>query len=474
MSNKDKVIFPILLVDDEEEILFSAGIMFRMEGFSNIMTANDSRTVMSILEKQAVSLILLDLNMPFLSGYELLKEIVVSHPHIPVIIMTAANELELAVECIKSGAFDYFVKPAEKNRLLGCVRRALELHSLHNEVSLLSRQLLSDRPEHEAAFAPIITRSPKMRRIFSYLTAVAGTDQPVLVTGETGVGKELVARSLHDASGRKGPFIPVNIAGLEDQMFTDTLFGHCKGAFTGADVTREGLIAKASGGTLFLDEIGDLSPSSQIKLLRLLQEQEYYPLGSDIPKKSDARILVATNKDLVHMTEESTFRKDLYYRLKSHHVTIPPLRERLEDIPVLLDYFLDEASKTMNKTRPTYPVQLLDYLAAYAFPGNIRELKAVILNAVACHQKGVLSLSCFRDIIVNSETFLKPDPLSFIQDRRFGASIGRYMPTLKDTEEALVSHAMNLANNNQGIAASYLGITRQALNKRLTRKTQVT
>jgi DNA-binding NtrC family response regulator len=472
MSNKYKVIFPILLVDDEEEILFSAGIMFRMEGFSNILTEHDSRNVMGILEKQEVSLIILDLNMPFLSGYELLKAIAISHPHIPVIIMTAANELELAVECMKSGAFDYFVKPAEKNRLLGCVRRALELHSLQNEVSLLSRQLLSDRLEHESAFATIITRSPKMRRIFSYLTAVAGTDQPVLVTGETGVGKDLIARAIHDASSRKGSFVAINIAGLDDQMFADTLFGHCKGAFTGAGQTREGLITKASGGTLFMDEIGDLSPSSQIKLLRLIQEQEYYPLGSDIPKKSDARIIVATNGDLCQMVEQNNFRKDLYYRLKGHHVTIPPLRERPEDIPLLLSYFLDEAAETLHKPRPTYPAQLSDYLTSYEFPGNIREFKAMILNAVACHQKGMLSLSGFRDTIVKRETFTKTDPIGFIQDLNRGDATDRSMPTLKDAEDALVSHAMALANNNQGIAASYLGITRQALNKRLTRKVQ--
>lgn len=470
MTNTAKITFPILLVDDEEEILFSNSVLLQTEGFSNILTENDSRNVIGIIERQEVSLIILDLNMPFLSGYELLKEIVVNNPDIPVIIMTAANELELAVECMKSGAFDYFVKPVEKNRILASVRRALELKGLRNEVSLLTDQLLADRLEYETAFAPIITRSPKMLGIFRYLSAVAVTDQPVAITGETGVGKELVARSLHDASGRKGLFVSVNVAGLEDQMFSDTLFGHCKGAFTGADHNREGLIAKASGGTLFLDEIGDLSLSSQIKLLRLLQELEYYPLGSDIPKKSDARILVATNRDLLQMTEDNSFRKDLYYRLKSHHVVIPPLRERIEDIPLLLNYFLDEAAETMNKIRPTYPAQLLDYLTTYDFPGNVRELKAIILNAVACHQKGMLSLSSFKESIAKKETVSLVDPLTFIQGTKCGVSVIRDMPTLKEAEEALVTHALSLANNNQGIAASYLGITRQALNKRLIRK----
>lgn len=469
MPDTDKVAFPVLLVDDEEEILFSTSVMFQSEGFSNILTENDSRNVMGILETQEISLIILDLNMPYLSGYELLKKISVSNPNIPVIVMTAANELEMAVECMKSGAFDYFVKPAEKNRLLGSTFRALELHSLRNEVSLLTKQLLSDRV-YDSAFDPIVTRSPKMRSIFSYLTAVARTDQPILITGETGVGKELVARSLHDASGRKGLFVAINAAGLDDQMFSDTLFGHCKGAFTGADRIREGLVVKASGGTLFLDEVGDLSNSSQVKLLRLLQEREYYPVGSDLPQKSDVRILVATNRNLSEMVRENSFRNDLYYRLNGHHVTIPPLRERVEDIPLLLNYFIDEAAETLNKNRPAYPVQLPDYLVTYDFPGNIRELKAMILDAVACHQKGMLSLSSFRNIITHRDTLTKTDPLTFVRDIRSGAHTDKCMPTLKEAEEALITHALALANNNQGIAAAHLGITRQALNKRLSRK----
>ncbi|RII25442.1 MAG: two-component system response regulator [Geobacter sp.] len=470
MSTANSAMYPILLVDDEEEILFSMSIMFRTEGVGNVLTENNSRNVMALLEKHDIALIILDLSMPVLSGYELLKEIASNYPHIPVIIMTAANELEMAVDCMKAGAFDYFVKPAEKDRLLASTRRALEMHALRNQVTLLTEQLLSDRLEPDRAFAPIVTRSPKMRGIFRYLTAVAGTGQPVLICGETGVGKELVARSIHDSSSRQGPFVAVNIAGLDDQMFADTLFGHCKGAFTGADQTREGLIAKASGGTLFLDEIGDLPQLAQIKLLRLLQEQEYYPLGTDIPKKCDARIILATNKDLATMMSEGVFRKDLYYRISAHQVRIPPLRERLEDIPLLLDYFLDEAAETLNKARPTHSAELCSYLSAYDFPGNIRELRAMILDAVACHAKGMLSLASFRKLVGHRGVSSQADPLVFLRDIRSGNAGTCCMPTLKDTEDALVAHALSLAGGNQGIAASYLGITRQALNKRLSRK----
>lgn len=462
--------FPILLVDDEQEILFSTMFMFQAEGFPDIRTESDSRNVMELLNLHDISLIILDLNMPHISGYDLLKKIAGEFPEIPVIVLTAANEVEMAVECMRAGAFDYFVKPAEKGRLVASARKAFEMHCLRKEVSLLKSQILSDSPPANDPFAGIITRSSKMQSIFRYLTAVAGTDQPVLVSGETGVGKELVAGSIHGASGRSGPFVAVNVAGLDDQMFSDTLFGHVKGAFTGADNIREGLVAKASGGTLFLDEIGDLLPQSQIKLLRLLQEHEYFPLGSDLPKRCEARVIVATNRNLQEMIEENTFRKDLFYRLSAHQVAIPPLRERYEDIPLLLDLFLDEAAAALNKRRPTIPQELYDYLASYDFPGNVRELKALLFDAVARHDRGVLSLACFRERIGSTRPPVRHDPLQFFGVSGAQPPDSRCMPTLKDAEEALIAHALRLAKGNQGIAATYLGITRQALNKRLTRK----
>ncbi|MBJ6723269.1 sigma 54-interacting transcriptional regulator [Geomesophilobacter sediminis] len=319
------------------------------------------------------------------------------------------------------------------------------------------------------AFSPILTQSPKLRGIFEYLTAVAGTGQPVLVTGETGVGKELVARSLHDASGRCGPFVAVNVAGLDDHMFSDALFGHGKGAFTGADQSRDGLVARAAEGTLFLDEIGDLSLQSQIKLLRLLQEGEYYPLGTDRPRKSSARVVVATNCDLSHKMGAGLFRKDLYYRLNAHHASIPPLRERLEDLPLLVDFFLDQAAQILERPRPAHPPELIDYLKSYDFPGNVRQLKAMLFDAVARHRRGVLSLSSFRQMIGARRGSAVKEPLEYLRrlgDEKFGAR----MPTLKEAEEALIAHALEAAGGNQGIAASYLGITRQALNKRLARR----
>lgn len=474
MKNKTEIPFAILLVDDEEEILFSTGITLRSAGFSNVSTVNDSRKVMQFLNKQEVAVIVLDLNMPFISGYELLKEIAGSFPQIPVIVMTAANEIEMAVACMKAGAFDYYVKPVEKDRLVSSVRKAAEMHSLRSEVSSLKQHLLTDRLEHEDAFASIITRSNKMRGIFHYLEAVAGTGQPVLICGETGVGKELVARAVHELSDRKGAFIAVNVAGLDDLMFSDTLFGHKKGAYTGADQKRDGLLLQAGDGTLFLDEIGDINEASQIKLLRLLQEQEYYRLGSDLPMKSGARLVFATNCDLQQMITEHSFRKDLYYRLRAHQVQIPPLRERPEDIPLLLDHFLETAAIALNKKKPTPPPELAHYLAAYDFPGNIREFQSMVFDAVTRHQKGMLSMDCFMPMIAMKQSIGNKHPssgaavLSSPVDV-FHVKQGNF-PTLKDAEVFLIDQALQLANGNQGIAASYLGITRQALNKRLSRK----
>jgi DNA-binding NtrC family response regulator len=236
--------------------------------------------------------------MPYVAGIEILSRIRLDFPEIPVVIMTSANYIETAVDCMKIGAFDYLVKPVEMNRFLSCLKRALEFRSLRDEISSVRNLIFSDELKHVDAFSLVVTRNKKMLKIFQYVEAIAPSNQPVLITGETGVGKELIAEVIHKLSQRKGRFIAVNIAGLDDTMFSDTLFGHKKGAFTGAMGNREGLIAQASGGTLFLGEIGDLSGSSQVKLLRLLQEHIYYSLGSDVPKHTDARIIVATNKDI--------------------------------------------------------------------------------------------------------------------------------------------------------------------------------
>lgn len=460
---------PILLVDDEPMILLSFGTILRKSGINNFRTIEDSRKVMQALEDLPVSAVVLDLTMPHVSGIELLEKINERHPEILVIVVTATDEIETAVSCMRKGAFEYLVKPVEMNRFISSIRKALEISSLMDEVSSLKQHLLIDSLAHETAFSPIVTECKKMRSLFHYAEAISSSPQPVLITGETGTGKELFARAIHDASCRQGAFIALNISGLDDTIFSDTLFGHKKGAYTGADTSREGQIAQAAGGTLFLDEIGDLSETSQVKLLRLLQEKQYFPLGSDIPKQSDARVIVATNRDIQQLVGSGNFRKDLYFRLRTHHIHIPPLRERLEDIPELLSHFCEEAAKSLNKNRPSYPRELVTLLSTYHFPGNVRELEAMVFDAVARHRIGILSLESFRETIHNDldlhPVVLPPDDeAAMLLTRLFGR-----FPSLREAEEHLVAEAVRLSDNNQGIAASLLGISRQALNKRLNK-----
>jgi DNA-binding NtrC family response regulator len=365
------------------------------------------------------------------------------------------------------GAFDYILKPVEKSRLIGGVKRAIELRELQRENQLLKAHVLSDKLEKPEAFSEIITVSTSMRSIFQYIEAIASSPRPVLITGETGVGKELVAKAVHALSHRAGSFIPVNVAGLDDQVFADTLFGHKKGAFTDAGEARSGLIERAGGGTLFLDEIGDLSTASQVKLLRLLQEGEFFPLGSDVAKRSDARIVVATNQNLAKLQSSGQFRKDLYYRLGDHQIHIPPLRGRREDLAVLVAHFLEKASNVLGKKKPTPPVELVSLLSTYHFPGNIRELESMIFDAVSSHASGKLSMDSFKAHLSKTASADAPD-----SPPENGAliSFSHQLPTLKQIEQLLVAEALKRANGNQSIAALSLGISRQALNKRLRKK----
>ena len=400
MKNQPICDLPVVLVDDEQHALDNFGLVLLSAGIENVQTVNDSRNVMPLLSKQGAAVVVLDLCMPHVPGERLLAEIKRDLPCIPVIIMTAKNDIDAAVACMKNGAFDYFVKPVEKSRFISSIRKAIEITELRNEVHSLKKYLLNGKLKNENAFVSIISRNSKMQGIFHYMEAISSSQKPVLITGETGVGKELIARAFHALCCYSGQFVAVNAAGLDDTMFSDTLFGHDKGAYTGAEKQRAGMILQAAGGTLFLDEIGDLNEASQVKLLRLLQEQIYYPLGSDVPRKSDARVVAATNKDLKSLMSDGKFRRDLYYRLNMHNIHVPPLRERPDDIPLLLDWLLEEAAKSMTKKKPTPPSELLTLLLNYPFPGNVRELQAMVFDAVARHRSGILSMDAFREAIM--------------------------------------------------------------------------
>jgi PAS domain S-box-containing protein len=392
-------------------------------------------------------------------------------------------------ECVKTGtsvAFERFEPHLNKfleirampqynadHKLIGVihiVRDITERKHMENEINSLKKHLLTGQLENAEIFSSIITRSKKMRAIFQYIEAVAKSEKPVFITGETGVGKELIARSVHRASGLTGENIAINVAALDDTMFSDTLFGHRKGAFTGADKNREGLIVKAAGGTLLLDEIGELSKSSQVKLLRLLEERIYYALGSDAPEISNARIIACANQDIQEQIDEGKFRSDLYFRLCAHHIHIPPLRERLQDIPLLVDYFAGEAAEALNKSKPGISPELVTLLSNYHFPGNVRELQAMVHDAVALHKSGKLSLESFKKFIKKRSGTFQATPLPGDDSRVSIKSIFGHFPTLKEIDDYLVAEAMKNADDNQRSAATLLGITRQALNQRLKKK----
>ena len=464
MSSKHYPDCPVLIVDDEEHVIASQEDVLKSHGITNLMSTTDSREVAGILSGNEVELVLLDLRMPHVQGEEILEQIRDEYPQVPVIIVTGSAEIEVAVQCMRGGAIDYMVKPVEENRLVSGVKRAIELRELKREYSDLRSRLLSDRLSNPEAFSHIITQDRKMHSIFLYLESIAGTEETVLIVGETGAGKELIAKTIHELSRRDRPFVAVNVAGLDDTMFSDSLFGHKKGAYTGATESRKGFFQQASGGTILLDEIGDLTPASQVKLLRLLEAREYYPLGSDLAMITDARIVVATNKNLRAAVGSGEFRKDLYYRLSAHEVRLPSLRERKGDLPLLVYHFMEEASQKLSKKKLAVPSELIPFLGTYDFPGNVRELRSMVFDAVSRQSEKMLSLKSFREAMGRDAQMLsreQQEELIVFKER---------LPTLSQAHELLIAEAMKRAKGVKSTAATILGITPQALGKRLQRR----
>jgi DNA-binding NtrC family response regulator len=456
----------MLLVDDEPGILTKVSLLLASNDIRQVATLSDSRKVMSYVKEHPVSVIILDWVMPHVTGGELLQGLTADHPEIPVIVMTAMGDVETAVGCMQQGAFDFLTKPVDPNRLVASVRKALQVSELGQQNRILKDYLLGDRLRKPEAFAGIVTTSKKMRGIFQYIEAISASRLPVLITGETGVGKELLARAVHDVSGVSGSFVSLNAAGLDDFMFSDTLFGHKKGAFTGADSKRDGLISAAAGGTLFLDEIGDLNVASQIKLLRLLQEREYYRMGSDLLLKSDARIVAASNMNFTALRAEGKFRNDLYFRLCAHEFRVPPLRERLEDVGPLVDSFVHTFAQQQGKPVPTVSAGLIASLEQCNFPGNIRELYNMVHHAVTCNEGGTLGAADFAGVklVPDKAAAYRKDAANPFLD-----IFGKF-PTVLQVEEYLIGEAMKLCHGNQTAAAELLGLARPTLNKRLKRE----
>lgn len=327
---------------------------------------------------------------------------------------------------------------------------------------------MSETREVDPTCPEIITQTPELISIFKYIHSVVKSRQPILITGEPGTGKRLVARCIHKTSGVRGDLVRVDTAGLDDQRFSEILFGCVKGAASEIEADIPGKIDAAAGGTLYLDEIGYLGPASQLKLLRLIQYGEYVPVGAETPRRSEVYILTSTNVDLWELQRAGGFRKDLNFNIRTHHVHVPSLRERIEDLPLLVNYFLEEAARAFGKKKPTPPKELFILLQTYSFPRNVTELKEMIFEAVERHTSKVLSLDVFKERMEREERlarergFSEPSPFRVFKN----------LPTLKQASQLLVEEAMRRANGNQSIAARMLGISQPALSKRLKVESQ--
>lgn len=464
---------PILLIDDEPIVLETLTAVLKANGIDNVRTCVDSRKVNDYLISDNYAMVMLDLTMPHIKGEEILNYVRQNYPELPVIVVTGISDINTAVACMRKGAFDYILKPISEEKIIAAIKRVFDFKDLEQENVLLTQMVLSGEIKNPEAFAEIITQNTKMFSIFRYIDVVSKTKQPVMITGETGTGKELIAKSVHLSSGRKGNFVAVNVAGLDDQMFSDTLFGHVKGAFTEAVDKRAGLIEKAAGGTLFLDEIGDLSVASQVKLLRLLQRGEYFPLGSDEMVISDTRIVAATNRSMEALRSARDFRDDLWFRLSTHHVEIPPLRDRIDDLAVLMEFFINKGCEELGKDKMYVENNVIVMLSSYAFPGNIRELEGMVFNAVTHSKRKKMTVSDFSfpgkeeglllESSVGGDVFSRKDISSIFKDEYA-------LPTLDEMEELMIVTALEKCGGNQAAAARILGLSRQALNKRLKRK----
>jgi DNA-binding NtrC family response regulator len=381
----------VLIADDEKNIRTSLGVAFRLDGYE-VRTVENGRQALEAVERGGIDLIVLDLQMPELDGMETLRELRRREHGVPVMILTAHGTVETAVEATRLGAFDFVEKPPHAEKILLTARNALRQASLEDENRRLREEFESDRD--------MIGSSPPMRRLFEQIRRVAPTQARVLILGENGTGKELIARALHRYSSRaEGPFVRVNCAAIPRDLFESELFGHEKGAFTGATARRRGKFVRADGGTALLDEIGEIPFELQSKILRVLESGELEPVGSDAEVEVDVRVLAATNRDIEKEVEEGRFREDLYYRLKVVTLEAPPLRERKDDIPALVDHFLERACEENNLKGKALDPGAVALLAAHDYPGNVRELGNLIERLVILSPGDTLGEEEVRDAL---------------------------------------------------------------------------
>ncbi len=439
----------ILIVDDEFSIRKTLSMLLKSEGYGALEAA-DLTQAKQILRSEQVDLVITDLRLGQESGMDLLSWLRTNGSEIESVIMTAYGSIENAVQAMKLGAYDYLTKPINPDELLLRLNKVMEKRSLREEVYRL-REQLSGRQQMQG----IVANSEAMRRVLQVVERIRDQDIPVLITGETGVGKEVVARAVHDLSARaKGPFLPINCCTLPEDLLDSELFGHVKGAFTGATSNKAGLFREANGGTLFLDEIGDISPRLQVKLLRVLQEGEVRPVGGGTAIKVDVRVVAATNRDLEVMAEEGEFRSDLLFRLNVLPLAIPPLRERRDDIAPLIDHFLRRLRARTERPELDITPTARRKLIMYDWPGNVRQLENVIERSFALYPGPVLDAP---EIAINAATAAAPSRAPAEADNL----------SLAEVEQNHIRRVLAACDNNQVAAAKVLGISRSTLRRKL-------
>ena len=442
----------ILIVDDEKSMCQYLSIMLKKEGYKVKTASNGIKAVKEVSDSN-FDVVITDIRMEGMDGIELLAAVKEIDPSIPVIIMTAYASQKTAIEALNNGAFHYLVKRAAKNEQIKMViRNALDVHRVKSENRFLKKQLKSKND-----FKEIIGKSEEIRKVFTLVDKVADTDSTILVCGESGTGKELIARAIHYRSQRESsPFVSINCGALPESLLESELFGHVKGSFTGAIRDKDGLFKVASGGTFSLDEVGETSPAIQVKLLRVLQEREIIPVGGTSPIKVNARLIAATNADLERAVQEDRFRADLYYRLNVIPIVIPPLRHRRDDIPLLVEHFLEKAAaKIGNKTNITK--EAMNLLIEYEFPGNVRELENIMERAVILQEGEQVDV---EDL---------PDKVRSRSSGRRGLNIDKAQMTLEELEKEYLISVLEETNWQKKKASAILGINASTLYRKIQR-----
>ncbi len=436
------------MIDDEKNIREGLAMALEDEGYT-VLQAEDGKKGLERALYDDVDLIVTDLRLPYLSGEEILKKVVREMPAIPVIVLTGHGSVELAVEAMRIGAYDFLTKPLDLDRLFRLIKRALENRSL-----TLQKKELESVLKQNTTLENIIGKSVQLQKVFNEVKKIAPTRASVLITGESGVGKELIANAIHSLSDRKNaPFVKVHCAALAESLLESELFGHEKGAFTGAVERKKGRFELANKGSIFLDEIGEINQNIQIKLLRVLQEREIERVGSASPIEVDVRVIAATNRVLEREMKEGRFREDLYYRLNVVHIFVPPLRERRDDIPLLVDYFVKEVEKDNGKKIASIESKARVAIYNYAWPGNIRELKNCIESAALMSDDDVLH---FDDL---------PSPVKEkSEDTIIRIPLGTSM---EDAEKQIVIETLRSFGGNKQKTASVLGIGRRTLYRKM-------